>query len=54
MSVDKRTSKILAVKVGSLKKKSVALAFTAEVCASTFGPGLTLSGVKSFSKFDGQ
>ena len=34
-SVGQRTTKLLAVKVGGLKKKSAASAITAEVCAST-------------------
>ena len=52
-SVDQRAAKLLAFKVGVLKKKSAALAITAEVCVSTFGPDLSLPGVKSFSEFDG-
>jgi len=51
-SVNKRTSKLPAFKVGGLKKKSAALAFTVEECASLFGPGSSTSGVESFSKFD--
>ena len=51
-SVGQRASKLLAVKVGVLKKKSAALAFTAEVSASAFGPGSNPGAVKSFSKFD--
>ena len=50
-SVCQRAAKLLAVKVGVLKKKSATLAIPAEVCASAFGPGLTLSGVKPFSNF---
>ena len=47
-------SKLLAVKVGVLNKKFAALAIPAEVCASAsaFGPGSSLPGIKSFSKFD--
>ena len=52
-SVDKRALKLLAVKDGGLKKKSAALAFTAEVCVSKFGPGWTSAGVKPFSNFNG-
>ena len=51
-SVDQRAAKLLAVKVGVLKKKSAASAISAEVCASTFGPGSNPGTVKSFSKFD--
>ena len=53
-SVDQRAAKLLAVKVGVLKKKFAALAIPAEVCASAFGPGSSTPGVKSFSKFDSQ
>ena len=52
--VDQRVSKLLAVKVGVLKKKSAASAIPPELCAIAFGPGLSWPGVKSFSKFDGQ
>ena len=48
-SVGQRTSKLLAVKVGVLKKKSAALAIPAELCASEFGPDSSLPGVESFS-----
>ena len=48
-SVGQRAAKLLAVKVGLLKKKSAASAISAKVCASSRTPG-----VKSFSKFDGQ
>ena len=51
-SVDQRAAKLLAVKVGVLKKKSAASAISAEVCASAFGPGSNPGAVKSFSKFD--
>ena len=53
-SVDYGDLKLLFVKVGGLKKKSVTLAFTAEVCTSTFDPGSTLPRIKPFSNFDGQ
>ena len=53
-SVGQRAAKLLAVKVGVLKKKSAALAIPAKVCESSFGPGSSTSGVKSFSKFDSQ
>ena len=52
-SVGQRAAKLLAVKVGLLKKKSAASAIPAEVCASVIGPGSRTPGVKSFSKFDG-
>ena len=38
-SVDQRAAKLLAVKVGVLKKKSAASAIPSEMCASAFGPG---------------
>ena len=47
-SVGQRASKLLAVKVGVLKKKSALSAIPAELCASAIGPGLSSSGVKSF------
>ena len=37
--VGQRAAKLLAVKVGVLKKKSAALVIPAELCASSFGPG---------------
>ena len=52
-SVSQWASKLLAVKFEVLKKKSAISAMSAEVCASAIGPGLTLTRVKSFSKFDG-
>ena len=51
-SVSQRAVKLLAVKVGSLKKKSAAAAIPAEFCAIVFGQDSSLVG--SFSKFDGQ
>ena len=48
-SVGQRASKLLAVKVGGLKKKSATLALTAEEYSSAFDLGLTLPGVESFS-----
>ena len=51
-SVGQRAAKLLAVKVGVLKKKSAALAIPPKVCARAFGPDSSLPGVKSFSKFD--
>ena len=53
-SADQRATKLLAIKVGVLKKKSAASAIPPKVCARTFGPGSTTSGVELFSKFDGQ
>ena len=38
-SVGQRALKLLAVKVGGLKKKSAASAIPADLCASAFGPG---------------
>ena len=51
-SVDQRAAKLLAVKVGFLKKKSAASAIKAKVCASVFGLGSSPPGVESFSKSD--
>ena len=51
-SVGQRAAKLLAVKVGVLKKKSAASAIPPKVCASVFIPGSSTPGVKSFSKFD--
>ena len=53
-SVDQRAAKLLAVKVGVLKKKSAPSAIPAELCASVIGPGSSSSGVELFSKFEGQ
>ena len=53
-SVDQRAAKLLALKVGGLKKKSVNLAITAEACASTFRPGTSRFRAESFSKFGRQ
>ena len=52
-SVDQRVLKLLAIKVGVLKKKSAALAIPPELCASVIGPGSSSSGVESFSNFEG-
>ena len=51
-SVGERALKLLAVKVGGLKKKSAALAIPAILCASAFGPGSIPGELESFSKFD--
>ena len=51
-SVGQWVSKLLAVKVGGLKKKSATLAIPPELCASAFGQGSSGPGVESFSKFD--
>ena len=53
-SVDQWAAKLLAVKVGVLKKKSAALAIPADLCASAFGPGSIPDELKSFSKIDSQ
>ena len=53
-SVDQRAEKLLAVKVGVLKKKFPTSAIPAEVCANAFGTGSSPPRVESFSKFDGQ
>ena len=53
-SVCQRAAKLLAFKVGVLKKKSAASAIPPELCAIAFGPGANWLGVESFSKFDGQ
>ena len=53
-SVDQRAAKLLAVKVGVLKKKSAALAIPPILCAISFRPGSIPGAVKSFSKFDSQ
>ena len=53
-SADQRASKLLAVKVGGLKKKSAASAIPADLCASAFGPGSSPGPLLSFSKFDSQ
>ena len=52
--VGQRAAKLLAVKVGVLKKKSAALAIPPKVCASPFCPGSGRTGSESFSKFEGQ
>ena len=51
-SVGQRATKLLAVKVGGLKKKSADSAIIAEACASVIGSGSSGTGVKSFPKFD--
>ena len=53
-SVGQRAAKLLALKVGGLKKKSAATAIPADLCASAFGPGSNPGAVESFSKFDSQ
>ena len=52
-SVGQRTAKLLAVKVGVLKKKSAASAIQPRLCAIAFGPGSIPGKLESFSKFDG-
>ena len=51
-SVGQRATKLLAVKVGVLKKKSAASAIPPKVCASAFSPSSSTPGVESFSTFD--
>jgi hypothetical protein len=51
-SADQRALKLVAVKVGGLKKKSATLAIPADLCARAFGLGSNLGAVESFSKFD--
>ena len=53
-SLNQRAAKLVAVKVGDLKRKSAASAITAKVCASWFSLGSSLPRVESFSKFDRQ
>ena len=50
-SVDQRAAKLLAVKVGVLKKKSTASAIPPAI---VFGSGEIPGAVESFSKFDSQ
>ena len=52
-SVGQRVLKLLAVKVGVLKKKSAASAIQSEMCACAIGPGSSWSGVESFSNVEG-
>ena len=52
-SVDQRAAKLLAIKVGVLKKKSAASAIPPELCAIAFGLGSMPGPLQSFSKFDG-
>ena len=49
-----RAAKLLAVKVGSLKKKSAAAAIQAKLSVIVFGQNSSLPRVGSFSKFDGR
>ena len=51
-SVDERAAKLLAGKVEVLKKKSAVSVIPSKVCSSAFGPGLTLTRVLAFSKFE--
>ena len=53
-SVDQRPAKLLAVKVGVLKKKSAVLVIPPIWCAISFDPGSIPGAVQSFSKFDSQ
>jgi len=52
--VGQRAGKLLASKVGVLKKKSAASAIQPELCAIALGSGLIPGELKSFSKFDSQ
>ena len=52
-SIGQRASKLLAVKVGGLKKKSATSAIPTKLCASALCPGSSWPRVESFSKFDG-
>ena len=47
-SLSQRATKLPALKVGGLEKKSGDLAITAKACASVIGPGSIGTGVKSF------
>ena len=51
-SAGQRASKLSAVKVGGLKKKSATSAIPAYLYASAFGLGSIPVTVQSFSKFD--
>ena len=51
-SVGQRAAKLLAVKVGVLKKKSAASAIPPELSAIAFGLGSNPGPLQSFSKFD--
>ena len=53
-SIGQRATKLPALKVGGLNKKTANSAITADAYASTIGPGSSGTGVESFSKFDGQ
>ena len=53
-SIGQRAAKLLAVKVGVLKKKSAASAIPANACAIAFGLGSIPGELESFSKFDSQ
>ena len=48
-----RAAKLLAVKVGGIKKKSAALAIAAKMYTRKCGLGSSLIGLESFSKFEG-
>ena len=52
--VNQRAAKLLAARVGVLKKKSVTSAIPTKLCAIAFGPGWIPGKLESFSKFDGQ
>jgi len=52
VSVCQGTAKLLAVKVGVLKKKSATSAIPAKVYASAFGPGSSMPWVEPFLNFE--
>ena len=52
-SIGQRALKLLAVKVGGLKKKSAASAIPAKLCAIVFALDSSSPRVESFLKFDG-
>ena len=51
-SIGQRATKLPALKVGGLKKKSADSAIAAKASASVIGPGSSGTGVKTFEKFD--
>ena len=53
-SLSQRTSKLIAVKIGVLKKKFAASAILLKLCASAIDLGSSSYGIELFSKFEGQ
>ena len=47
-SIGQRATKLPALKVGDLRKKSADSAITAKACASVMSPGSSGTGVKTF------